>query len=111
MQYNATYDKWFFIGKLMNGRYDHSAIVINKKIFIIGGQSDFPAEECGLTVPSFCSSVNKIEVTVKKPKLFGFSLSDCNIYTEIQIIIMLHTKKFYFVAAIDIWSITGQYDH
>ena len=85
MYYNATYDKWVFVGKLMNGRYDHSAIVINKKIFIIGGQSDFPAEECGLTVPSFCSSVNKIEVTVKKPKLFGFSLSDCNIYTEIQI--------------------------
>ena len=85
MQFDPSTDTWVFIGRLTEGRYDHSAIMIENKIYLIGGQKDLPSEVCTTTVPAMCSAVNNIEYLVKKPKLFGFSVSECNLYPEIPI--------------------------
>ena len=85
MNYNPQTDDWVFIGGLKEGRYDHSAIVINNRVFLIGGQIDFVSEVCTITVPWICSPVNEIKVSVKKPKLFAFSRSNCYISTEIPV--------------------------
>ena len=85
MNYNPQTDDWVFIGGLKEGRYDHSAIVMNNRVFLIGGQIDFVSEVCTITVPWICSPVNEIKVSVKKPKLFAFSRSNCYISTEIPV--------------------------